>query len=393
MTVIHKPKILSFPREHKKNAFASDNAYFQYYGMLMHQQNMLQDTVRTSSYHQAIIGNDQYFRDKVVLDVGAGSGVLSWFALQAGAKHVYCVEAASEMLDILVNLANGNSNSNNGQSWIDKITIIHGRIEDIPTNAIEDGVDIIISEPMGVLLLHERMIESYIYARDMFLKPSISPSMFPYQGTIYFCPFSDSRIYQEVLQRASFWQQDQFYQIDLRPIASLAKEHYISQPIIDIFSPHCLVSDTTSNFVINFESDPISKLQHFIVPLSFKASCTGLIHGIAGWFDVIFHGQTTTTLSTSPFLPRTHWYQIRFLFPIPIAVNQGQMIEGTFEWCINDHRSYDLTLDLSLSNTSDKVKIHQVYHLHEQQYGYLSSSVTDPAATITKEHFGLFQKD
>jgi histone-arginine methyltransferase CARM1 len=32
-------------------------------------------------------------------------------------------------------------------------------------------VDVLVSEPMGTLLVNERMIESYLYARDRHLKP------------------------------------------------------------------------------------------------------------------------------------------------------------------------------------------------------------------------------
>jgi histone-arginine methyltransferase CARM1 len=56
---------------------------------------MLQDTVRTSTYRSAILLNGATcFKDKLIMDVGAGSGVLSYFAAQAGAKRVYAVEAS-----------------------------------------------------------------------------------------------------------------------------------------------------------------------------------------------------------------------------------------------------------------------------------------------------------
>ncbi len=91
----------------------SSHQYFKYYGMLMHQQNMLQvkqqawravvravapaatnacrcrivllctqDYVRTGLYCAAITQNRLDFQGKVVMDVGAGSGVLSLFAAQ-----------------------------------------------------------------------------------------------------------------------------------------------------------------------------------------------------------------------------------------------------------------------------------------------------------------------
>ena len=41
---------------------------------------MLKDTVRTKTYQQAILYNTFLFKDKVVLDVGCGTGILSLFA-------------------------------------------------------------------------------------------------------------------------------------------------------------------------------------------------------------------------------------------------------------------------------------------------------------------------
>lgn len=55
---------------------------------------MMQDYVRTATYQKAIFDNAIDFEGKVVLDVGAGSGILSFFAAQAGAAKVYAVEAS-----------------------------------------------------------------------------------------------------------------------------------------------------------------------------------------------------------------------------------------------------------------------------------------------------------
>lgn len=55
---------------------------------------MLKDTVRTTAYQRAIENNKEDFKDKIVLDIGAGTGILSIFAARSGAKHVYAIENA-----------------------------------------------------------------------------------------------------------------------------------------------------------------------------------------------------------------------------------------------------------------------------------------------------------
>lgn len=50
------------------------------------------DKVRTEGYMNAILDNKDVFKDKVVLDVGCGTGILSMFAAKAGAKLVIAVD-------------------------------------------------------------------------------------------------------------------------------------------------------------------------------------------------------------------------------------------------------------------------------------------------------------
>uniref|UniRef100_A0A8C1BI18 type I protein arginine methyltransferase n=1 Tax=Cyprinus carpio carpio TaxID=630221 RepID=A0A8C1BI18_CYPCA len=155
----------------------------QFYGCLSQQQNMLQDYLRTSTYQKAILLNDVDFKDKVVLDVGCGTGILSFFAVQAGAKKAYAVEASS-----VAKYAETLVKSNNLSK---KITVLSGKIEEV---SCSEKVDVIISEPIGYMLLHERMLESYLHAKS-WLKPK--GMMFPTQGDIHLAPFTDEQLYME----------------------------------------------------------------------------------------------------------------------------------------------------------------------------------------------------
>lgn len=55
---------------------------------------MIQDSARTETYKNAILSSRSVFEGKIVLDVGAGTGILSIFCAQAGASKVFAVEAS-----------------------------------------------------------------------------------------------------------------------------------------------------------------------------------------------------------------------------------------------------------------------------------------------------------
>ena len=102
---------------------------------------------------EAVMANKSCFEGKVVLDVGTGSGILSIWAAQAGAKKVYAVEATAMAVHARKLVAA------NGLSEV--VEVIQNSVEQVE---LPEQVDIIISEWMGYFLLRESMFDSVIKA-------------------------------------------------------------------------------------------------------------------------------------------------------------------------------------------------------------------------------------
>ena len=71
---------------------SSKDYYFDSYAHHGIHEEMLKDEVRTNAYRNAIVLNRHLFKGKVVLDVGCGTGILSMFAAQSGARKVIGVD-------------------------------------------------------------------------------------------------------------------------------------------------------------------------------------------------------------------------------------------------------------------------------------------------------------
>ena len=84
---------------------------------------MLRDSVRTITYGNSLLGNQAFVNNKIVIDVGCGSGILSMFAAKSGAKAVIGIDNSKiiEQTRLIVD--------DNGYS--DKITLLQGTAEQL----------------------------------------------------------------------------------------------------------------------------------------------------------------------------------------------------------------------------------------------------------------------
>lgn len=306
-----------------------------YYQLLASQQSMLEDAQRTDGYRTAILRNRSDFEGRVVLDVGAGTGILSVFAGQAGARKVYACEQTSsaEYARMLVE----------GNNLAGTVEIIETPLQQLE---LPEKVDIIISEPLGPALFHEQMINVLLEARDRFLAPS--GKIFPTTGRVWLAPFTDPTLYVHRYAKSAFWERKDFYGVDLRAASEVARLELFGMPVISNFDPAGLMASPTG-YEIDFRTYELANLAEIELPFQFVAAEAGTIHGLAIWFDVTFEGSTERlVLSTAPDQPSTHWGQMRLVFAEPVVVAAGHELRGSIQLEANTESSYDVFLEAEL---------------------------------------------
>mmetsp|Transcript_27817 Transcript_27817/g.76571 ORF Transcript_27817/g.76571 Transcript_27817/m.76571 type:complete len:437 (+) Transcript_27817:273-1583(+) len=305
----------------------SQDYYFDSYAHHAIHEEMLKDHVRTQTYQMAITQNAHLFRDKVVLDVGCGTGILSLFCAQVGAKHVYAVDC-SAILQQAKKIVERNG-------YADKITLIQGKIEEI--NLPVESVDIIVSEWMGYFLLYESMLDTVIYARDKWLVKD-NGIIFPDKAVMYLSAMEDESVRRE---RIDFW--DDVYGFDMSPIKQVA----LHEPVVDVVDPKSLVTDAVPILHLDILTCTKDDLA-FATDFKLQARRNDFIHGLCAYFECAFTQiHKPIGFSTAPFCRYTHWKQTIIYVPKPITICAGETLRGRLECKPNPRNKRDLDISVT----------------------------------------------
>ncbi|ORY76972.1 type I protein arginine N-methyltransferase Rmt1 [Protomyces lactucae-debilis] len=325
----------------------SKDYYFDSYSHFGIHEEMLKDAVRTESYMNAIKQNKHIFKDKTVLDVGCGTGVLSMFAAQAGAKHVYGVDM-SNIIDQATEIVRLNG-------FADKITLIKGKMEDIQLPV--EKVDIIISEWMGYFLLYESMLDTVLLARDKYLAQD--GKIFPDVATLFVAGIEDGDYFEE---KINYW--DDVYGFDYSPIKQIA----LREPLVDIVEFKAVVTDPCPLYRIDIMTVTKEELT-FTKQFQLRARRNDFVHAIMAWFDIEFNAcHKPVKFSTGPHARYTHWKQTVFYLGETITIKEGEILSGQIDSRPNgkNPRDLDITIDYAFEPTEDKdrqLSLHKEYKM------------------------------
>lgn len=83
--------------------------------------------------------------------------------------------------------------------------------------------------------------------------------MFPCQGELHVAPFQDETLYTEQFNKASFWYQNAFHNVDLRSLRQSAHNEYFRQPIVDTFDIRICTAKSVKH-IIDFRTADESSL-------------------------------------------------------------------------------------------------------------------------------------
>jgi len=248
-------------------SLAFNELYYTYKAQLA----MLLDKNRTLKYKYAIF--EAVRPGDVVIDFGCGTGILGFFALQAGARRVYAIEETS-IIDYARQLAIKNE-------YQDKIIFIHKSAKAVTEQDIPEQVDAILSEPFSNLLLEGDLWSSLEYLKQFLKSEGV---ILPQSGTLYIVPV---RFPPRAFQEMQLLEGKNIYNIDFEDLTRA------------IFYNSTLTSDAwlaKPQPLLHFQLFNDKLTDFFQKSIEFDITRAGRLYGVELFFEAnISHGSSLSS--------------------------------------------------------------------------------------------------
>ena len=324
------------PKDKEKDK--DDQVYLDSYADLGIHEEMLKDTMRVAAYKAAIDHYASEWQDAMVVDVGAGTGLLSVLCARS-ARRVVAIEA-SRLAHFLRQVVDTN---------VPGTVAVHECLAE--ELELDDGekADVIISEWMGYCLLFENMLPSVLSVRDRYLKEG--GQMLPSKCRLLMAPLQDS--WRE--EKINFWRS--VSGIDMSSLMPLARATFCSAPQHRIVDPKALLGDAFEVLCMDMHTVQSADLERFEADLRVTLPPGSRLDGIVTWFECEF-GDAGWQLSTSPSKPATHWKQTVFYFRQAVEGGGGILLTGKTVVERHDEfsRGYRVTFDLKIPGRTSRME-------------------------------------
>jgi protein arginine N-methyltransferase 1 len=258
--------------------------------------SMLADEVRTSCFLRAIM--ETVKPGDVVVDIGAGTGVLSLFAVMAGASRVYSIER-EPVIEVAREIA-----SRNGMT--ESIVFLEGSSLDIE---VPGKADVLITETIGNVGFDEGIISWVADAKRRFLKSDAA--LVPQRVDAMASLVSVPRDYAAVDR----WSHP-LLALDFSPLSRIVRNNVLP---VDM-SPAAIVTPPAVVFGTDFSSEP----ELLSGSVQGEALKDAVVHGIGIWFRSSL--TASLTLANGPPNPVPSWEQGLLPLNAPIEVHAGDQL-------------------------------------------------------------------
>ena len=271
----------------------------KYTDFINYHLSMLVDETRTGAYSQAI--SRVVKPGDVVVDVGCGSGILSFFACRAGARRVHAIES-----EPVINIAELVAAKNGFQ---DRITFYNASSFNVE---LPEPADVIVTETMGTFGFEEGILGSLTDARQRFLKTG--GRLVPHGVDLFLVPVELPQFYEHVVD---FWV-NRCQGFDFSPVRHLT---------VNNFHPLKLHEGTFLGDPLRVQEIEFGETTQTEVKAGFTihARRQGWLHGLAGWFNAeLIPG---LSISNGPRDKASHWGLAFFPIDRPVSVDRGNRID------------------------------------------------------------------